>query len=211
MFWSKKESVKNLPDFPPIRTPLSTLVPRPPVEMWDQGEFHSLPSFPDSPKHNQFSQAVIKDAVNAREESQEGNEFPDDNMKSKSFKVMEMGGWNSTPELGGNSSMMSNEAEYLPVQSVSKGSVRVQEETSKFSRPPQSRGSEIFVKIDKFHSAKRALGDIKSKVEEIDEIIKKIRETKLREEQELAAWEKDILHVKTRLKDVTENIFERVD
>jgi len=48
-------------------------------------------------------------------------------------------------------------------------------------------------------------------LEDIDELIKKIRETKLREDQEISSWENDVLHVKTRIKEVSENIFEKLE
>lgn len=71
--------------------------------------------------------------------------------------------------------------------------------------------SDVFVKIDKFHQAKKALGEVKLKLSEIDGLVRKIRDTKMREEQEIAAWEKDMDHIRARMKDVTETIFEKVE
>jgi hypothetical protein len=34
---------------------------------------------------------------------------------------------------------------------------------------------------------------------------------KIREEQELNNWEKDIMQIKSRIREVTQNIFEKVD
>jgi len=76
---------------------------------------------------------------------------------------------------------------------------------------PKEKNNEIFVKIDKFYSAKKALNQTKSKIEEIDRLLNKIRETKMREEQELSAWEKDLSAVKARIKEVTESIFEKIE
>ena len=45
----------------------------------------------------------------------------------------------------------------------------------------------------------------------MDELLKKIREIKLREEQELTTWEKEINNAKSRIKDVHENIFEKIE
>jgi predicted nucleic acid-binding Zn-ribbon protein len=75
-----------------------------------------------------------------------------------------------------------------------------------------SAGKEdVYVKIDKFHSARRALNSARDKLAEIDELMKKIRETKMREEQELSSWEKEIDTIKTKVEDVTKNIFEKVE
>jgi hypothetical protein len=75
--------------------------------------------------------------------------------------------------------------------------------------PQKESHSEIYIKIDKFYSAKRALSATEEKLEEIDELLKKIRETKLREEQELSAWEKELLSLKTRIKEVTSTLSEK--
>jgi len=70
---------------------------------------------------------------------------------------------------------------------------------------------DVYVKIDKFHSARKSLNLARTKLDEIDEVMRKIRETRMREEQELASWEKDIDSVKTKVEDVTKNIFEKVE
>src|SRR3989344_775480 len=74
----------------------------------------------------------------------------------------------------------------------------------------ESKNNDVFVKIDRFYSAKKSLEATESKLEEIDELLKKIRETKMREEQELAAWEKEIATIKSRIKEVTDTIFEKI-
>ncbi len=72
-----------------------------------------------------------------------------------------------------------------------------------------TRDKDIFVKIEKYQSARRTLQTTQDQLEEIDSLLKKIRETKLREEQELSAWEKELSVIKSRVQDVTE-IFEKV-
>ena len=71
--------------------------------------------------------------------------------------------------------------------------------------------SEVFVKIDKFQAAKKSLQTTKEKLEEIDRLLQKIKETTTREDAQLSAWEKEIASVKSRVKEVSENIFERVE
>jgi hypothetical protein len=73
------------------------------------------------------------------------------------------------------------------------------------------RRKDIYIKIDRFASAKRALNAAKEKLSEMDELIKKIRETRMREEQELASWEKEVDAVKSKVEDVTTNIFEKTE
>ncbi len=75
----------------------------------------------------------------------------------------------------------------------------------------ESKREDVYVKIDRFHSARRALNSAREKLKEIDELMRKIRETKMREEQELSSWEKEIESIKSKVEDVTKNIFEKVE
>lgn len=75
----------------------------------------------------------------------------------------------------------------------------------------QAKTEDVYIKIDKFHSARRALNSARDKLKEVDELMRKIRETKMREEQELASWEDDISAIKSKVEDVTKNIFEKVE
>jgi len=77
----------------------------------------------------------------------------------------------------------------------------------------KSRGKleDVYVKIDKFHSARKALTQARSKLEEMDVLLKKIREVRMREEQELSSWEKEVDLVKAKVEEVTENIFDKIE
>ena len=77
--------------------------------------------------------------------------------------------------------------------------------------PTVSKEANVFVNISRFHSAKRALETTKDKLEDIDKLLKRIREIKMREEQELSSWEKELTTIKARITEVTENIFEKMD
>ena len=90
----------------------------------------------------------------------------------------------------------------------------LQSQPATFQKPAQiqaPKNPNVFVKIDKFNTARRALQETQIQIENIDAILRKIRETKLREEQELVAWEKEISGVKSRIQEVTQNIFERAN
>ena len=83
----------------------------------------------------------------------------------------------------------------------------------RFSAEFKSTGKseDVYIKIDRFHSARKSLAAAKTKLQEIEQLLSKIRETKMREEQELASWEKEIELIKTKVEDVTKNIFEKVE
>lgn len=75
----------------------------------------------------------------------------------------------------------------------------------------QAKTEDVYIKIDRFHSARKSLNSAREKLKEIDELIGKIRETKMREEQELSSWEGEIETIKSKVEDVTKNIFEKVE
>lgn len=207
MFWQKKEEGKSLPDLPPAKK-LSIMSNPATMESLednddetDISERHSLPSFPDSPTMKGFSQSIIKDAVNPSEDDKH-EEF-DSSMDSKAFKTIEMDDWSDKKEDSkGTPSILSPPSE----------SKILAPPVDKFTPPAKTqKSSDLFVKIDKFYSAKRSLESTKSKLREIDEVLKKIRETRLREDQELTSWEKEMNNIKVRIKEVNENLFEKIE
>ncbi|MBI2452005.1 hypothetical protein HYV50_02920 [Candidatus Pacearchaeota archaeon] len=185
MFFGKKRDEKGLPDLPMPKTPFDRDL------SMQREEVNSLPSFPDSPSHNRFSEAAIKDAVNAEEEVEDSENWKQgaDDMEKKG-KLVEV-----------------DDADERDLTETMEEPRRV---PSRYSRGTVGGEADVFVRIDKFHSARRALHEVRSKLREIDETIKRIRDIRIREEQELAGWEKDLGNVKARMRDVTENIFEKI-
>ncbi len=86
---------------------------------------------------------------------------------------------------------------------------KVMEETRINYPKPDQRNLDIYVKIDKFYSAKKSLEGAKDQLDQIEDLLKKIRDIKMREEQELEVWEKELLTAKARIQEVGENIFEK--
>ena len=210
MFWDKKE--KGLPDLPPMKfTPgAQNKTTTPEHEEDDEEESdtdkHGLPSFPDSPMQRGFSQSAIKDAVTHESTGDDSVGQPLQTTTAK-IKTVEVDEW-SQPLPQPPSMQSTTEVPFVPKREIS----QINESPLPSVRPPRSsKNADIFVKIDKFYSAKKALAATNDKLEEIDALLHKIRETKMREEQELSAWEKDLATVKTRIKEVTDTIFEKVE
>lgn len=200
MLWGKKEDKKRLPDLPafkPAQTMSQPLFPAPPAE----DEKHSLPTFPDSPSSNKFSQAAIKDAVSPMQDFNEQN-------NDKKINVVEMDDW--APSM--NQRDMGAEEEFPIVPKL--------EETEKTLITPiapkptkQSilKGSDVFIKIDKYQTLRRMLDETKTKLDEMESLIKNVRDTRMREEQELSGWEKEVMHAKSKIQEVSQTVFEKVD
>ncbi len=192
MFWDKKEDKDSLPDLPPLKTPLKPAfdIPKPTdvEEDGDSIEKHGLPSFPDSPIQRGFSQTAIKDAVGQDAISENTDEIP--HTLPAAIKTMEFD---------------------TPSQPTERPSFRLDEPPQQPYVPPRKplpKSNDIFVKVERFNTAFKSIVTIRKKVDEIDSALRKIREVKMREEQELAAWEKELSGLKSRLQEVSDNLFE---
>ncbi len=198
--FNKKNEDVRLPDLPGAPMKFGSM------SMDDDldSEGHVLPTFPDSPTHNKFSQAAIKDAVGESELEEVGN------VGGKNIKLVEMDEWRPEQLKYHEDSDEDEEMEMSrpePIRRIPP----LHEPMQKMHRELPPKNTDIFVRLDKFHAAKKSLSEVKDKLAEIDDMIRKIRETKLREDQELSAWEHDMIHIKSRIQDVTENIFEKVE
>ena len=219
MLWGKKEEKGTLPDLPPLRKSNFEIgqqhnreiaLPREDESVDEElPQKQGFPSFPDSMNEKGFSQAAIKDAVdsdygdeNFSVEKKPAEMAPMkylDSHTSQKYKAVEMEEW--TPS---NTDRQSFETKLPepPIVDFSRAIPEIQR---------TQKNADIFVKLDKFYSARKALIEAQQKMGDVDELLKRIRENKMREEQELIAWEKELMNVKARINDVNVTIFEKVD
>lgn len=69
----------------------------------------------------------------------------------------------------------------------------------------------IYVRLDKFETSLQSIEEVKRKIAEIEHILKKTKEIKQKEEQELEAWEREIHIIKSRIDSVDKTIFNKLD
>jgi len=191
MLWDKKNNTKKLPDLP-----RPSILNNPP-SFRDYPEMHEvreeipgLPSFPDSPMKKGFSQTAIKEAITTSEvENQEPlpeyPNFPEDDHLDK-YRLSEIEEW----EPGMNSQI--TPPPVIPSRKLAE------------NKP-------IFVKLEKFQEARESLEKIKTDLGEIEDLLRQIKEVKMKEDKELLSWQKEIDNVKARLTNLTADIFERAD
>src|SRR3989344_4232310 len=63
----------------------------------------------------------------------------------------------------------------------------------------------IFVRLDKFQMTIQTFEEIKAKIEEIEDVLIRTKEIKVKEEQELAEWEREIQVIKSRIEMIDRN------
>lgn len=81
----------------------------------------------------------------------------------------------------------------------------------KFPEKPKTHDEKkpVFVRLDKFQMAHASLEEMKQKIINIEETLRKIKDIKSKEDQELMFWEKEIEIMKTRINVIIRDIFER--
>ncbi|MBS3090978.1 hypothetical protein J4217_00840 [Candidatus Pacearchaeota archaeon] len=219
------QSFERLPSFGSADKELRKEISEGEQDSIDSEERHSLPSFPDSPMERGFSQSAIKEAVSDEpedlpklSESFESDESVGSPMPKKikvveadqsGFKKVESSNWYSATGIDEPSEEKSI-TNARPVKIKEIGEVKSSMNEISVGKNV-AKNQDIFVRIDKYRSARKSLDEIDFRLNEIDSLLKKIRETKLREEQEMNAWDRELNTIREKLKDVTGNIFEKAD
>jgi len=91
-------------------------------------------------------------------------------------------------------------------QEISEPMVMHAEREMSYSRAKEP----IFVKIDKFKEALANFEIIKEKLLDIDNLLKKIKETKAKEQEELDSWEKEVEDIKAKAQIIDERLFSKI-
>jgi len=175
----------ELPDLPPLRSRLSEF---PQTEQ--KIELSPLPSFPATSTGDLIARQAVKQAIR-ESEPQESNMYEPADIKPRSREVEEEP-W--TPPI-------SQFANNYP-SSYRAPASEVQEK-------PQNP-KEVYIRIDKFQEALGNFQKIKSKLLEIENLLKDLREVKSKEEFELQSWEKEIQEAKAKLNEIDNSLFQRI-
>lgn len=86
-----------------------------------------------------------------------------------------------------------------------------QKTTPGFFKPSTKDLKSIYVKLDKFNEAIETFEEIRDKVIEIEQLLKRTKEIKMKEEQELEAWEREIQIIKSRIDEIDKDLFGKFD
>ncbi len=215
MFWNKKKS-KGLPDLP------SPGIPSPKGS--NNSSVGALPAFPDAPSQKGFSQSMIKEAVEPEEIISPHLEKATGPKKV----TKEIGDKTELPPIPGSlvtkkpiplkehhkekSIITSPKKEIVESKINEIGEWKPQEFKSMenpetFSKKPMGKNL-VFVRLDKFNDARESLEEIKGKLEEIDEMLKTLKDVKVKEEEELTNWEKEMMELKVHLNSLMSDVFE---
>jgi hypothetical protein len=203
MGWLKrKEKVPELPSAP--------ILPELPKISEEKG-LPELPSFPVNAQTNNLNQEIVKSAVS----DVSSGENEETTGALEGLHVEEIGETPMLPSIP--------VADLIPEPPKRATKTTEMRPSMEFPAPTKSidsnytedravmRQSEpIFVRIDKFQSAQKDFEVIKDKIKEIEIVIRKIKDVKSKEEQELNAWSDEIGKLKSRLAEIDSNVFSQM-
>ena len=219
LFNKKNKKGEGLPDLQPRPTHAPSHAN--PAHQEEHEEAHELPSFPDSPMNKGFSQSAIKEAINSeeglpeiipkfKENSESPQNFlppPENDRKHKFVELEEWGPGQTPPSMKPSKN---TEEPLAPMPPLEQSRMHQDYIPSEHNSSTTSKKEPVFVRIDKFQSAKESLDKIQSKVAEMESMLREIRELKRKEDAEIASWEREMEIIKGRMETINQDIFSKI-
>ncbi len=84
-------------------------------------------------------------------------------------------------------------------------------EIRKPAREKEREARALFIKIDKFKEILVSMELMESKASELEDIIRKLREVKTKEEQLMTSWQQEIEELKTKIASIERALAEKID
>jgi hypothetical protein len=217
-FFKKKEVIPTLP----TAQPLPALSP--PQNEDPKKDLPELPSFPTGPKNDNLNREMVKSAISEEDASKENK------------PAVELPEKLTVNEIGKDEPMLPSRPAAAPISEPPMPKVPTHKEKSlepkpepkpsSIPEPPTMKAPEkiepsiaaspkrydepIFVRIDKFQAAQNNFEEIKSKVVEIEAVLKEIKDIKAKEEEELKGWTSEVEDLKAKLSEIDGDIFSQL-
>ncbi len=88
--------------------------------------------------------------------------------------------------------------------------IRQQRVLEPSKNPPIRESEPIFVKIDKFKDAAENFEQIKMKINEVESMLRKIKDIQEKESQEIKEWEHEVQMIKIRVDNIDNSLFKKL-
>ncbi len=88
---------------------------------------------------------------------------------------------------------------------------RTFEVESPYQKPLMKQAQPVFIRLDKFELTLSLFNEIRQKVGETENLLRKIKEVKQKEDLELSEWEKEVQAIKSRLESIDRTIFSKLE
>ncbi len=208
LFKKKKEvkeapALPELPKLPELKTVPASISKKPPElheELTDEFEespridnYHRLPSFPNNPETDRFSQNTIKHAVQGDRNSpyeEPTNALPEN---PNIFPTEE-------DYANYDDSEMETEIPEPPKPKPLKKVIKKEESV------PEEKKGPVFIRIDKFEESIKFIKKTKEKISEVEELLSETKQLKEKEEKELIEWEADLKDLKSKIEKIERDL-----
>ncbi len=227
MGWFNKE--EKVPEIPPA--PQLPSIPEPPIsqtpEKKEMPELPELPTFPVGKKNESLNNEIVKSAVSdAPEDNEVVVDMPSEDgvhnntelpippvptpTTSATLPAIPQLPPKTTPQLPPTQSStpvppIQSSIHQTPEKRTLELSPSIQHPTSKTKQIEP-----VFVRIDKFQEAQKDFDKIQKDVQEIESTLRKVKDIKADEEEQLSSWTKDLEKIKSRLSEIDINIFNKL-
>ena len=183
IFKKKNEELGEIPSLPELPTPKD----------------FSLPELPKAPVETipEIPEKAISQLPELPELKNTNQEFNHEIIKQEIAnpqQTMKKSQFNQTPPI----------MQKIPTAPIISKPITRQKKIVKEEEP-------IYVRLDKFELSVKTFDEIKIKIEQIEELLKKTKEIKQKEELELEEWEREINLIKARIDSVDKTIFNQLD
>ncbi|MFA5061315.1 MAG: hypothetical protein WC494_03300 [Candidatus Pacearchaeota archaeon] len=226
--FKKKEKVPEIP--------LAPSLPDVSVEsnLSSAGEYEvpELPSIPSNSKNEGLNQEIVKSAISDNFSPKEEEVIKDGGTNKVSPPpVLESPKVVSIPSIPGKSSIMDESSSGAIPQAPKKPlpkptppiytkpkiqpkTIQQKPITPHFNVPVTSKAcldaEPVFIRIDKFQLARKNIEQMKTKIKEMEGIISKINQVKLKEEEEIKGWLEEVEKLKARLSEIDSDVFSQI-
>ncbi len=175
-------------------------------------EQEEVPKLPELPEQNNLVLPSKEDLPELPELSNKDKELPEIKTSLPKLPAPEFGFQEPIKKpLTKPQEMQKSKFPPLPKGPFKKPEPEINPEPRLPTQSPKIKEKPIYIRLDKFEATEESFEEIKNKILEIESFLKKIREIKTKEEQELEDWEREIQIIKTRIESIDKNIFNRLD
>ena len=198
-WFNKKEKVPEIPPAPQLPE-----LPSPPSP--DKKELPELPAFqPTENKHQEnLNQNIVKSAV-----SDTDNEISHSSEDNEVKREAPSGGFHPNNPQGMLPSLPPIHSQAKPPIHDRKRAIELSP-SIKQKDPTTKQIEPIFVRIDKYQEAQKDFDEIKKKIKNIESVLRKIKDKKVKEDLEIASWNEELEKIKSRLSEIDSNIFDQI-
>ena len=189
-WFSKKEKIPELPPAPTL--------PELPDSSKSKNE---LPALPPTELGKNLNQEMVKSAVGNSDTEKSSLPIPPQPTVNKDQPQM-------IPSIASipNSAEEVKPEEHKQTKDLTPIKIEQTPQEQPITRPADS----IFVKIEDFQEAQKDFKEITKKIKQIEKTLVKVRDKKIKEDEEIADWTDEIEKTKTKLSEIDSDIFSKL-